>query len=524
MGGSRAVRGRNRRWVPALIGLATLLSATLLGYSPAAAGTTPTPHIVIAMSSDLQDWIGKGAQLFLDSALTPVGGPATPQQIQISADPGWQFTFTPGSGKTFAVGTYGLDTGIDSGPWFPGMPTIRLAGPGRSCSSTQQSWFQILDLAGTAGQLQRFDLVFVAHCEGYAAAAFGEIRYNEPDPTGWALSAAHIAWPDTEPGHAATPAAVTVRNDTGAPASVGPATISGTGRAAFTASGCTSRVLAPGASCQLQLGFSPPVRASYPATVTLPIGSRSATVALRGSSGDGRTSLRIDGSFGFGNAGGHYLFTSANSLMLVQSGTQQLKMNATSTMTNWWNVQVAAPLGQQLSVGTFTTHRYPTATAVGLDVGGQGAGCSSATGTITIRQVAGYSILPALSRFDAVFSTHCDGFSQSIDGQLQFHSTLPPVYQVRSYAFIATTRVGGAVYVNGLTKQNDTTGVLTRAGNRPIYLQQQYAGSWRTILLRTTSPTGQVAVGFMAKERLYYRWYLPPYRGYPAATSSPALG
>jgi hypothetical protein len=255
----------------------------------------------------------------------------------------------------------------------------------------------------------------------------------------------------------------------------------------------------------------------------MPIGTKSATVTLRGSSGDGRTSLRIDGFFSNG-AGGHYLFTSANSLLLVQSGLEQLEMNANSTMTNWWNVRVSAPSGKPLSVGTFSTSRYPTATTVGLDVGGQGTGCSAATGTITIRQVAGHSIQPALSHFDAVFTTHCVGSSQSINGQIQFHSTLPPVYEIRSYAFIATSRAGGAVYVNGLMKQNDTTGALTRAGNRPVYLQQQYAGYWRTILQRTTSRTGQLAVGFMQKDRLYYRWYLPPYNGYPAATSSSVLG
>lgn len=521
MGRLKAVCARNHRWGSALAGLAALLSATVLGFSPAAAGTAAAPHIVISMSSDLHDWIGQNAQLFIDSA---VAGPATPQQIRISADPGWQFNFSPGSGKRFAVGTYGLDTGIDTGPWYPGLPSMNVVGPGRGCSTTQQSWFQILDLAETTDQIQRFDLVFVQHCEGMSAAAFGEVRYNEPDPTGWTVSTRHIAWPDTEPGHAATPAALTVRNDTGVSAPIGPATISGAGSAAFTASGCSAKVLTPGASCQLRLGFTPPGRTSYAATVTMPIGGQSTTVALHGSTGDGRTSLRIDGHLGSSSAGGHYLFTSANSLLLVQSGPEQLEMNANSTMTNWWNVRVSAPLGKPLSVGTFSTSRYPTATTAGLDLGGQGSGCSTETGTITIRQVAAYSIMPSLSRFDAVFTTHCDGSSQSINGQIQLHSTLPPVYEVRSYAFIATSRVGGAVYVNGLTKQNGPTGVLTRSGNRPIYLQQQYAGYWRTILRRTTSPAGQVAVGFMQKERLYYRWYLPPFGSYPAATSSSALG
>jgi hypothetical protein len=528
MGGFKVVRGRDRRWGSALAALAVLGSATITGVGPAAAGTEPAPHIVISMSSDLHDWIGQHTQLFLDSAVVAVAGPATPQQIRISADPGWEFNFSPGSGKAFAVRTYGLDTGIDTGPWFPGLPSMNVVGPGRGCSTTQQSWFQILDLAETTDQIQRFDLVFVQHCEGRSAAAFGEVRYNEPDPAGWTLSTRHIAWPDTEPGHAATPAALTIRNDTGVPAPIGPATIGGAGSAAFTVSGCSARVLAPGASCQLQLGFTPPGRTPYAATLTMPVGAQSATVALRGSSGDGRTSLRIDGFLGINSAGGHYLFSSANSLMLVQSGgsgsPQQLEIIANNTDTNWWNLRVSAPLGKPLSVGTFSASRYPTATTAGLDLGGQGAGCSAETGTITIRQVAAYSIMPSLSRFDAVFTTHCDGSSQSINGQIQLRSTLPPVYEVRSYAFIATSRVGGAVYVNGLTKQNDTTGVLTRSGNRPIYLQQQYAGYWRTILQRTTSPAGQVAVGFMQKDRLYYRWYLPPYGGYPAATSSSVLG
>ena len=528
MSGFKAVRARGRRWGLASVGLAALVSATMTGFSPVAAAAAPAPHIVISMSSDLHDWIGQRTQLFLDSAVVGVAGPATPQQIRISADPGWEFNFSPGTGKTFAVGTYGLDTGIGTVTWYPGLPTMSVTGPGRGCDTNQRSWFQILDLAETADQIQRFDLVFVQHCDGMSPASFGEVRYNEPDPAGWTLSTTHIAWPDTEPGHTATPTALTVRNDTGVSAPIGLATISGAGSTAFTVSGCSARVLAPGASCQLQIGFTPPGRTPYAAMLTMPVGARSAKVTLRGSSGDGLTDFRIDGSFGFNNAGGHYLLTSANSLIGIVSDVsinpQQLGISAINTSTNWWNAQVYAPLGKPLSVGTFITHRFPTATTVGLDVGGQGSGCSSATGTITIRQVAAYSILPSLSRFDAVFTTHCDGYSQSINGQIQLHSTLPPVYAIRSYAYIATSREGGAVYVNGLMKQNDTTGVLSRAGNRPVYLEQLYAGYWRPILQRITSRTGQVTVGFMQKDRLYYRWYMPPYHGYPAATSSSAIG
>jgi hypothetical protein len=528
MGGFKAVRARDRRWGSALVGLAALVSATMTGFSSVVAEAAPAPHIVISMSSDLHDWIGQGSQLFLDSAVVAMAGPATPQQIRISADPGWGFNFSPGTGKRFAVGTYGLDTGIGTVTWYPGLPTMSVTGPGRGCDTIQQSWFQILDLAETADQIQRFDLVFVQRCEGMSPAAFGEVRYNEPDPAGWTLSTTHIGWPDTEPGHTATPAALTVRNTTGVSAPIGPARISGAGSSAFTVSGCSARILAPGASCQLQIGFTPPGRTLYAATLTMPVGAQSATVTLRGSSGEGLTDLRIDGSFGFNNAGGHYLLTSANSLIGIVSDVstnpQQLGISANNTMTNWWNVQVYAPLGKPLSVGTFITHRFPTATTVGLDVGGQGSGCSSATGTITIRQVAAYSILPSLSHFDAVFTTHCDGFSQSITGQIQLHSTLPPVYPVSSYAYIATSRVGSAVYVNGLMKQNGTTGVLSRAGNRTVYLQQLYAGYWRTILQRTTSSTGQVTVGFIQKDHLYYRWYLPPYNGYPAAMSSSVIG
>jgi hypothetical protein len=73
-----------------------------------------------------------------------------------------------------------------------------------------------------------------------------------------------------------------------------------------------------------------------------------------------------------------------------------------------------------------------------------------------------------------------------------------------TYAYIAPVRAGGAMYVNGLVKQNCTTGI-TRSANRITYLQRQINGQWQNVLWRSTRSDGTLAVGFMQSRTMLYR-------------------
>lgn len=74
-------------------------------------------------------------------------------------------------------------------------------------------------------------------------------------------------------------------------------------------------------------------------------------------------------------------------------------------------------------------------------------------------------------------------------------------------AYIASSRVKSAVYINGLIKQNAPSGVVRSAG-RSVYLQRYINGGWQNMLMRKSSTTGQLAVGFVQTRAFNYRLYV----------------
>jgi hypothetical protein len=90
--------------------------------------------------------------------------------------------------------------------------------------------------------------------------------------------------------------------------------------------------------------------------------------------------------------------------------------------------------------------------------------------------------------------------------------------QYHTYAYIAATRQGSAVYINGLVKQDYSTGLI-RSHGRTIYLQRNLNGSWQTMLSRVTDWQGKFTVGFISVVSYQYR-YLVTESGSALATTS----
>ncbi|HJQ01188.1 MAG TPA: fibronectin type III domain-containing protein [Jatrophihabitans sp.] len=74
-------------------------------------------------------------------------------------------------------------------------------------------------------------------------------------------------------------------------------------------------------------------------------------------------------------------------------------------------------------------------------------------------------------------------------------------------AYIASSRQGSAVYINGLVKQQ-VGSTITRSANRTVYLQRFLGGHWTNVLSRTTDANGQMAVGFIQNTVYTYRLYV----------------
>jgi len=86
-------------------------------------------------------------------------------------------------------------------------------------------------------------------------------------------------------------------------------------------------------------------------------------------------------------------------------------------------------------------------------------------------------------------------------------------------AYIASSRQGSAVYINGLVKQQ-VGSVITRSAGRTVYLQRFIGGHWANVLSRGTDSNGQMAVGFIQNTVYQYRLYVLASPTATAATSA----
>ncbi len=83
--------------------------------------------------------------------------------------------------------------------------------------------------------------------------------------------------------------------------------------------------------------------------------------------------------------------------------------------------------------------------------------------------------------------------------------TAPVNGKYSTYAYVAASRQGSAVYVNGLVKQDYSTGLI-RSHGRTIYLQRNINGTWQTMLSRVTDWYGNFTVGFVEVGTYQYRY------------------
>lgn len=89
-----------------------------------------------------------------------------------------------------------------------------------------------------------------------------------------------------------------------------------------------------------------------------------------------------------------------------------------------------------------------------------------------------------------------------------------------SSAYIAGSRKGSAVYVNGLVKQWNRSAQLVRGAHRLVYLERLINGVWQNMLSRTADSAGQLAVGFVQSKAYNYRLLMVAAGGATGALSA----
>jgi len=107
---------------------------------------------------------------------------------------------------------------------------------------------------------------------------------------------------------------------------------------------------------------------------------------------------------------------------------------------------------------------------------------------------------------DSVGVLHAVPTGASSSGGINDLTQNNPAYVVKyaTWAYVASSRVGSAVYINALVK-NFSANDLVRGSARSVYLQRYIGGVWQNMLVRTTSSTGQFTVGFIQPKVFQYR-------------------
>ncbi|HEY6958190.1 MAG TPA: hypothetical protein VI814_05160 [Candidatus Limnocylindria bacterium] len=138
-----------------------------------------------------------------------------------------------------------------------------------------------------------------------------------------------------------------------------------------------------------------------------------------------------------------------------------------SSATENWQVNLSAPVGQALAVGSYTgATRYQTSTTPGLDVYGDGHGCNTTTGQFDINELA-FSSLGEITVLDATFEQHCEGLAPALYGRVRIESpapapgsTLPPgnmtVPTSGTYLYLIRTNTNVGTYEQLYTAADST--------------------------------------------------------------------
>jgi hypothetical protein len=153
----------------------------------------------------------------------------------------------------------------------------------------------------------------------------------------------------------------------------------------------------------------------------------------------GSITLPTSGSFLYMNSqpgdyiggGQEQLYTSADSTIsgsLPKGGDYFSASVIQGPFTHWWYVNIAAPPGEPLAVGSYTgAVRAPfrPAGTPGVDIFGDGRGCNTLTAQFDVNELS-YTPAGELLVFDATFEQHCEGGTAALFGRIRIDNPPPP--------------------------------------------------------------------------------------------------
>jgi hypothetical protein len=164
------------------LALATALTG-LVGAGPAGAQAVESGSL--DFSGDPGDYITGGLAYSYSveggDLLTVASGNGSIVNVSLSGANGdwWYLSFDAPLDEVLAPGTYSEATRY---PFNGAGPGLSLSGNGRGCNTLTGSFTVSEASFGPHGYVETFDATFEQHCEGWPAAARGEVHISNPPP------------------------------------------------------------------------------------------------------------------------------------------------------------------------------------------------------------------------------------------------------------------------------------------------------------------------------------------------------
>jgi hypothetical protein len=111
-----------------------------------------------------------------------------------------------------------------------------------------------------------------------------------------------------------------------------------------------------------------------------------------------------------------------------------------------------------------------------------------------------------MKRFLVLIATLAALFMTAIPARAVVKSAIPAGAVVKSttWAYLAGSRHGSAVFVNGIITRNTSLGAVRSAG-RLVYLQRNVGGVWHIMGSRISNVAGRLSAGFIQPRAYQYR-------------------
>ena len=395
--------------------------------------------------SQAGDSVGQGNQQTITSFLATFQAQRGSRNgVAVSiAPPGsfqtWSLEFA--STAALSVGSYPAARYLS----FSQANGMYVRGPGGSCGSSLNGRFVVLEVVyRTDGSVKRFAADFEQHCNNTAPALFGAIRYNSTisslTPFGGDYPRYELAM-----------------------------TVSGQGRVSgggldCTATGPTCSVVlgAPGSVTlsaepdpgHVFIGWTDDCRGASPISVNVNGSKTCSAIFQPQASPAPRTMLFIDSQPGAVGNGLQYLYSPANSVWTVSSGSTSRVSFSIVDGFEWWSVSFSVPSGQTLAPGYYgDAHREAFSPGNGLDVSGLGSGCNTLTGRFVIHEIA-FGANNTIARFAADFEQHCNDANPATFGSIRYNANTDDVVPFNgaypSYSITLSAPAHGRITGGGL--------------------------------------------------------------------------